>query len=39
MNQFICLFCTKPMHKTFAFNSKIFTNKREPTEDLVTAKN
>ena len=23
----------------FAFNSKIFTNKREPTEDLVTGKN
>lgn len=35
MNQFISLFFTKPMHETFAFNSKIFTNKREPTEDFV----
>ena len=35
MNQFISLFFTKPVHKTFAFNTKVFTNEREPTQDLV----
>ena len=35
MNQFISLLFTKPVHETFAFNTKIFTNKRKPTENLV----
>ena len=31
MNQFIGLFFTKPVHKTFSLNTKVIANNRKPT--------